>query len=113
MNFMPAQYENASLHLCSGAEIFYLEIGAEFVTAGIRPEHFDPNKKGELQIVAQMIEQLGANSLIHGVLENTNVEIFVSFSDHIIAEAGSKISFALKDENIHVFASKSGKRLGM
>ena len=112
MNFIQAQYQNASLYLCSGTEIFYPEIGAEFVTVGIRPEHFEPNKKGDLQIVVQMIEQLGANSLIHGVLENTNVEIVVSLPGHIIAEAGSKMSFSVKDENIHVFDSKSGKRVG-
>lgn len=112
MNFIQAQYQNASLYLCSGTEIFYPEIGAEFVTVGIRPEHFEPNKKGDLQIVVQMVEQLGANSLIHGVLENTNVEIVVSLPGHIIAEAGSKMSFSVKDENIHVFDSKSGKRVG-
>ena len=112
MNFIQAQYQNTSLHLCSGTEISYPEIDAEFVTVGIRPEHFEPNKKGNLHIVVQMIEQLGANSLIHGVLENTNVEIVASLPGHIIAEAGSKMSFGVKDKNIHVFNSESGKRVG-
>ena len=112
MNFIQAQYQNTSLHLCSGTEISYPEIDAEFVTVGIRPEHFELNKKGNLHIVVQMIEQLGANSLIHGVLENTDVEIVASLPGHIIAEAGSKMSFAVKDQNIHVFNSESGKRVG-
>ena len=111
MNFIQAQYQNTSLHLCSGTEISYPEIDAEFVTVGIRPEHFELNKKGNLHIVVQMIEQLGANSLIHGVLENTDVEIVASLPGHIIAEAGSKMSFAVKDQNIHVFNSESGKRV--
>jgi len=59
-----------------------------------------------------MVEQLGSNSLLHGILQDTDIEIVASMPGHISAEAGSTVSFSTKETNIHVFNPKTEKRLG-
>ncbi|GIR83984.1 MAG: hypothetical protein CM15mP85_06080 [Rhodobacterales bacterium] len=59
-----------------------------------------------------MVEQLGSNSLLHGTLEDTDIEIVASLSGHVTAETGSVVSFSAKETNIHVFNPDTEKRLG-
>ena len=112
MNFIPAECTEKNISLCNGKKI---EKNIKYkgkILIGIRPEHLEENKKGNIKIVIQMVEQLGSNSLLHGILEDTKVEIVASLSGHVTAKAGSIVSFSAKETNIHVFNPETEKRLG-
>ena len=47
--------------------------------------------------MVQMVEQLGANTLIHGLLEETDVEFVVSIPGHVNAVVGSVMAFSIKN----------------
>lgn len=112
MNFIPAECTEKNISLCNGKKI---EKNIKYkgkILIGIRPEHLEENKKGNIKIVIQMVEQLGSNSLLHGILEDTKIEIVASLSGHVTAKAGSIVSFSAKESNIHVFNPETEKRLG-
>jgi len=112
MNFIPADCSEKSISLCNGKKIKKSLKHKGKVSIGIRPEHLEEDKKGNIRIVIQMVEQLGSNSLLHGTLEDTDIEIVASLSGHVTAEAGSIVSFSAKETNIHVFNPVTEKRLG-
>ena len=112
MNFIPADCNEKSISLCNGKKIKKSLKYKGKVSIGIRPEHLEEDKKGNIRIVIQMVEQLGSNSLLHGTLEDTDIEIVASLSGHVTAEAGSIVSFSAKETNIHVFNPDTEKRLG-
>ncbi len=112
MNFIPADCSEKSISLCNGKKINKILKYKGKVSIGIRPEHLEEDKKGNIRIVIQMVEQLGSNSLLHGTLEDTDIEIVASLSGHVTAEAGSTVSFSAKETNIHVFNPETEKRLG-
>lgn len=112
MNFIPADCSEKSISLCNGKKINKSLKHKGKVSIGIRPEHLEEDKKGNIKIVIQMVEQLGSNSLLHGTLEDTDIEIVASLSGHVTAEAGSIVSFSAKETNIHVFNPDTEKRLG-
>jgi sn-glycerol 3-phosphate transport system ATP-binding protein len=112
MNFIPADCSEKSISLCNGKKINKILKYIGKVSIGIRPEHLEEDKKGNIRIVIQMVEQLGSNSLLHGTLEDTDIEIVASLSGHVTAEAGSIVSFSAKETNIHVFNPDTEKRLG-
>ena len=112
MNFIPAECTEKNISLCNGKKIKkYIKYKGK-ILIGIRPEHLEENKKGNIKIVIQMVEQLGSNSLLHGILEDTKIEIVASLSGHVTAKAGSIVSFSAKETNIHVFNPETEKRLG-
>ena len=112
MNFIPADCSEKSISLCNGKKIKKSLKHKGKVSIGIRPEHLEEDKKGNIRIVIQMVEQLGSNSLLHGTLEDTDIEIVASLSGHVTAETGSIVSFSAKETNIHVFNPDTEKRLG-
>ncbi len=58
-----------------------------------------------------MVEQLGATSLIHGVLEETSTDVSISIPGHVSSDIGSVLAFNVDHENIHIFDSNTGKRI--
>ena len=112
MNFIPAECTEKNISLCNGKKIKKNIKFMGKILIGIRPEHLEEDKKGNIKIVIQMVEQLGSNSLLHGILEDTNIEIVASLSGHVTAKAGSIVSFSAKEPNIHVFNPETDKRLG-
>jgi len=111
MNFIPASSQKGSLILGDGTKISKFKDDHKALTVGIRPEHLETNEKGQVRVSVQMVEQLGANSLVHGVLEKTNIEFSVSIPGHVTADPGSVMAFDVNQENIHIFHADTGKRI--
>ena len=111
MNFIPASSQKGSLILGNGTKISKFKDNHKELTVGIRPEHLKTNKKGQVRVSVQMVEQLGANSLVHGVLEKTNIDFSVSIPGHITADAGSVMAFDVNRDNIHIFHADTGQRI--
>lgn len=111
MNFIPASSQKGSLILGNGTKISKFKDNHKELTVGIRPEHLKTNKKGQVRVSVQMVEQLGANSLVHGVLEKTNIDFSVSIPGHVTADAGSVMAFDVNRDNIHIFHADTGQRI--
>ena len=111
MNFIPASSQKGSLILGNGKKISKFKDDHKELTVGIRPEHLKTNKKGQVRVSVQMVEQLGANSLVHGVLEKTNIDFSVSIPGHVTADAGSVMAFDVNRDNIHIFHADTGQRI--
>ena len=111
MNFIPASSQKGSLILGNGTKISKFKDEHKELTVGIRPEHLKTNKKGQVRVSVQMVEQLGANSLVHGVLEKTNIDFSVSIPGHVTADAGSVMAFDVNRDNIHIFHADTGQRI--
>jgi ABC-type sugar transport system ATPase subunit len=111
MNFIPATCQKDFIILCNGTKVSKFKGDHKRVTLGIRPEHLQIDNKGNVQVIVQMVEQLGANSLIHGLLKETDVEIVVSIPGHVTAEVGSVMAFNIKKDSTHIFHTDTGKRI--
>ena len=78
MNFLPATIENGALTLENKTVLQSTTVAAGAVIIGIRPEHLVQRPDGPLAVRIEMLEHLGANTLVHGVLEGTKTPIVVS-----------------------------------
>ncbi len=111
MNFLPATADSGILKFGKAASIPGANHAAGAVTLGIRPEHLVHDDAGPIKITVQMSEHLGANTLIHGVLEGTDSDFVASMLGHVTADPGSTMSFSALTENLHIFDAASGKRI--
>ncbi|CUH54214.1 sn-glycerol-3-phosphate import ATP-binding protein UgpC [Shimia marina] len=110
MNFLPADADGATITLANGTTLAG-EVRAGAVTMGIRPEHLIRSEAGPVRLKVQMMEQLGANTLLHGVLEGTQTEMVASLPGHVTAELGAVLSFEAAAETLHFFAPDTQKRI--
>jgi len=110
MNLITIEARENQLELPNGVR---LEGGSDLgkVTLGIRPEHLESDGTGLIRVTAQLFEQLGANTLLHGVLESTDCEIIVSLPGHVSAVAGTVMCFSVQAQNLHIFDFQTGKRI--
>ena len=111
MNFLPADASGETLALDNGVSLESTTLAQGRVTLGVRPEHLVSDDSGPIKISVQVVEQLGANTLLHGFLDGTNIEMVASVPGHIIAPAGAVVSFSASPDNLHLFDTSSGKRI--
>lgn len=82
------------------------------IKVGIRPEHFVASSDGAIEVTTAMVEQLGSNTLIHGVLAGTHSPLVVSLQGvHSEQSIGSTLRVDLPESAMHLFDAQSGKRL--
>jgi len=79
---------------------------ATAVTAGIRPESLLP-AKGPLSGTVELIEHLGAEIVLHALIDGT--KIIARLSPDFEKRAGDGISFSLAWQGVHFFSS--GERI--
>ena len=88
---------------------------ADNITVGIRPEHLEPVARdaAALELTVDLVEALGADSLVHGQLagggQGTAVTVRVDGARRI--EAGETLSLAVAPEHVHFFDPGTGHRL--
>ena len=111
MNFLPATADGGALTLSNGATLAGGAQASGDVILGVRPEHLTQDDAGPIRVSVQMFEQLGANTLIHGVLEGTDTDVVASAPGHVSATAGTVMGFSAAAEDLHVFDSSTGKRI--
>ncbi len=111
MNFVPTELKNGKVALPGGTTIDVASKGAGEVVLGIRPEHLVANDKGAIEIEAEMFEQLGANTLVHGHLKGTTHPFVASVPGHVSNESGTVMRFDAPKEQVHLFDKSTEKRL--
>jgi sn-glycerol 3-phosphate transport system ATP-binding protein len=111
MNFLPAEASNGTLSLGNGVTIDGAVGVSGRVTFGIRPEHLVRDEAGPIRVSVQLFEQLGANTLLHGVLEGTDSDVVVSLPGHVRLEPGEVLGFAAPPDAHHLFDVQTEKRI--
>jgi sn-glycerol 3-phosphate transport system ATP-binding protein len=90
------------------------EYGGKDVTLGIRPEHFkiaaDSGRGMPLKV--NHVEQLGADTLVHGHFGEEKSLLTVRLSDIQHFKKDTELSLIVPPEKLHLFDQQTGKRIG-
>lgn len=115
MNLLPAKIasDQQTISFENGAQISTVQkIGnCDDVLFGVRPEHLIENDNGKISIEVVMLEHLGANTLVHGLLNGTKIQMTATLNGIRDIDLGTKLNFEMAPENIHLFDSKTQKRI--
>ncbi|HEX9627600.1 MAG TPA: sn-glycerol-3-phosphate import ATP-binding protein UgpC [Acidiferrobacterales bacterium] len=114
MNFLPGRLEGGAVTLAGGARLPVNGSAASAggdVTLGIRPEHVELNPSGApLRLKVELIEHLGAESLIYGKLEGGG-ELTVRIDAEKEVAIGSTLALGVTTRHLHLFDRAGGARL--
>jgi len=82
------------------------------VTVGLRPEHLvvDPENTGPMSITVEVVEHLGADTLLHGTFGGAS-DLSIRMGGVGRIDQGAVVGLLIEPENIHVFDTDSGHRL--
>ena len=112
MNILKGECQSSQINLSSGAKLKTNSKHNGRVNVGLRPEDFTINEKGLIKLNVELVELIGANTLIHGRLENSN-EILVSSIAGVISESeiGNQINLSFDENKLHLFDVNSNQRI--
>jgi sn-glycerol 3-phosphate transport system ATP-binding protein len=80
------------------------------VLVGLRPEHLDLAPDGPLALRVELLERLGADTILHGRLAS-GVALTARTAANFAPSLGDTARFAIRPEHIHLFDPDSGNRL--
>ncbi|HWG85284.1 MAG TPA: sn-glycerol-3-phosphate import ATP-binding protein UgpC [Deinococcales bacterium] len=80
------------------------------VTLGVRPENLELRQGGS-RLVADMVEPLGADTLVHGRLVSGGAVVTVRLPGSIMVREGDTLELGVPPERLHLFDHQTGKRL--
>jgi len=81
------------------------------VQVGLRPEHLEQTTQGPLPLRVELLERLGADTILHGRLGSSGPLLTARLPGHFEGAAGEILHFAIRPEHIHLFDAESGSRL--
>jgi sn-glycerol 3-phosphate transport system ATP-binding protein len=115
MNFLPATLagNGCAALLEGGLPVVFADgrrPGADGapLTIGIRPEHLEPGQG--LELVIELIEPLGSETLVHGRLTGAQ-ERLLTVKLAGPAPAGERLSVVPRRDHLHVFDQATGRRI--
>ena len=89
--------------------------GGRDVTVGIRPEHLVDTSNGEgdgvVHLTVDLVEQLGADTLVHGHFGNDHTDLTVRLRGIRNLNQGETIPLSVTPNHLHLFEPESGNRL--
>jgi len=90
------------------------EYAGKDVTLGIRPEHFKltQEKKDVMHLSVDHVEQLGADTLVHGHFGEDKTSLTVRMSDIQQFKKNTILALKVPSQKLHLFDKESGKRIG-
>jgi len=112
MNILKGECQSNQIKLSSGATIKANSKHNGEVNVGLRPEDFTIDEKGTIKLKVELVELIGANTLIHGRLENSN-EILVASIAGVISDSkiGNHINLSFNETKLHLFDINSDQRI--
>jgi sn-glycerol 3-phosphate transport system ATP-binding protein len=87
------------------------------VTLGIRPEHLEltgngnSNGNGLAHLTAEVVEQLGADTVIHGHFGSDRTDLTVRLQGTVRLTPGETLALRVAPEHLHLFDASTGDRL--
>ena len=108
MNILKGNCENNKVSFANKAS---LSINSK-VNVGMRPEDFQLDPNGPIKLKVELVELIGANTLIHGKLENSN-EILVASISGVVKEdtIGKNINLSIQNDKLHLFDTNTDLRI--
>ena len=111
MNVLPATLTSNSLRIGS-VELGKRGLPDGTVYLGIRPEHVAIASDGPLSLTVHLAEPLGANTLLHGKLDESGEAFTAAISGvYRVSGPGETIRLAVDDAHLHLFDPTTDKRL--
>ena len=112
MNILKGECQSNQIKLSSGATLKANSKHNGEVNVGLRPEDFTIDEKGTIKLKVELVELIGANTLIHGRLENSN-EILVASIAGVISDSkiGNHINLSFNENKLHLFDINSDQRI--
>ncbi len=80
------------------------------VTIGLRPEHLDLAADGPISIRTELLERLGADTMLHGRLPD-GTRLVARAPGTLALNLGETVRLAIRPEHIHLFNAETGRRL--
>jgi sn-glycerol 3-phosphate transport system ATP-binding protein len=80
------------------------------VTVGLRPEHLDLAGDGPITLKTELLERLGADTIVHGRLAG-GAALVARAGGTLALSLGETVRLAIAPEHVHLFDAESGKRL--
>jgi sn-glycerol 3-phosphate transport system ATP-binding protein len=114
MNFLPVELDGGVPVFEDGTRLPAVEAADRSsgpVTLGIRPEALREEAGGNLAVTVGMLEQLGANTLLHGAVGRGEHPLTIVLEGIRELEGGSTVRFAVDPGAAHLFDRESGVRL--
>src|SRR6202011_5554819 len=71
------------------------------VIVGLRPEHLELAPGGPMSISIELLERLGADTILHGRLGDRGPSVAARVPGTIEPGTGAVLSFAIRPERIH------------
>ncbi|MGR3541177.1 MAG: sn-glycerol-3-phosphate ABC transporter ATP-binding protein UgpC [Hasllibacter sp.] len=110
MNVMDARIEGGRAML--GTADLGPAAGQGAVRLGLRPEHLRADPDGPLTLRVDLAEPLGANTLLHGTLEQTGGAFTAALPGvHRLAPGGETLRLVPQPDGVHLFDPATGRRL--
>lgn len=109
MNLLKAKVNGAGTAEVTDGLSFPAPAGASGdVLVGIRPEDLEIAEDGDMQMEVKIVEELGANRLLHGDLGGQEFSVSVPKQQEVTE---GQIALRIKSGEPHVFDANSGRRL--
>jgi sn-glycerol 3-phosphate transport system ATP-binding protein len=121
MNLLDAQVagDGGSVELPGGDRLALpADLGApaagRAVTLGVRPEHMELAEDGNglAHLTVQVVEQLGADTVIHGHFGSDRTALTVRLQGTVWLAPGEVLPLHVAPERLHLFDTDTGARLG-
>ena len=83
------------------------------VTVGLRPEHLNLTDEANADafLVVQVVEQLGADTLVHGVIRGESTDLTVRLGGVQSFHRDDSIPLKITPDHVHIFDSQTGHRI--
>jgi sn-glycerol 3-phosphate transport system ATP-binding protein len=81
------------------------------VTLGVRPEDLVPDANGALEFETELVEPLGADTLLHCRFGEGRELVTIRLAGHVLAKPGDRRRFAVAPPKLHVFEAATGRRM--
>ena len=112
MNIIKGESKNKQISFGNGAT---LKTNLDYkgkVNVGLRPEDFKVDENGTIKLKVELVELIGANTLIHGKLENSE-EVLVASIAGVVSEnkIGKNIGLSFDESKLHLFDMNSDQRI--
>ena len=112
MNILKGNCQNNKVTFSNNAS---LPTNSKFngsVNVGLRPEDFKLDQNGSIKLKVELVELIGANTLIHGKLDNSN-EVLVASIAGVVKEdtIGKNINLSFQNDKLHLFDTNTDLRI--
>ena len=112
MNIINGECKNKQISFGNGATLKTNSEHNGKVNVGLRPEDFKVDENGPIKLKVELVELIGANTLIHGKLENSE-EVLVASIAGVVSESkiGKNIGLSFDESKLHLFDMNSDQRI--